>query len=153
MPRHIQGWGKATDLLDLVQVTRRARMTWDEANIFLVENGFRMSRNKWFDTKRYLEQQISARIQYIAYHEYVDMHLQMIDSLKTDLQELERMNLSTTDKKEKAMLMNTKVKVIESLKQLYNSNTIVGGVDKLIQDLDAKAKKMGENQQVAPTAV
>lgn len=137
-------------LIELVQVTRRAKMDWDEADEFLKANGVNISKSKYDATKRYIHDSISNRIQYIATTEFADVHLQLLDGMKEQLSQLEKRKLEALkDGKDflYVRLCETEIKTIHAVKELYNSSTIVGGIDKMISDL----KKKLANQTPAKT--
>lgn len=142
------------NVLDLVQVCRRARMTWDEAEQFLQKNGIKMSRSNYFATKRFLEDSIEQRIQYIATTEYADMHLQLLDMAKDMFTRLQQMSLKATEKDDYKMELKVYEETrqnIELIKQLYNSNTIVGGVKKFVDTKIREAEEAKSRANMKPT--
>ena len=138
-------YGKGTNILDLVQVCRRARMSWEEADEFLQKNDIKISRRKFYQTKAFLRESVSDRIQYIAYTEFADMHLQLLDSARQMFSELERMELKAKKEDDLNAVLKVQdmtIKAIHLVKELYNSSTIVGGFYKLIEE------KLGKDKQI-----
>lgn len=129
-------------LLELVQITRRAKLEWKEADVFLKEHGFEISRTKYEATKKFIHDSISDRIMYIANTEYADVHLQLLDGMKEQVAEIERM-MQKAKEEDKAFLYvrlaEVQIKTMHAVKELYNSSTIVGGIDKMINELKKKA--------------
>jgi len=137
--------------VDLVQITRRAKMTWEQADEFLKSHGVEMGQSKYEATKKYIKDSIADRIQYIASTEYADVHLQLLDGMKQQIADIENRKLKALEDGKDFLyvrLCETQIKTMHAVKEMYNSTTIVGGIDKIMSEMKKKLahEKKSENE-------
>ena len=132
MPR--LGWGKGTEVLNVVQDCMIRRLSTIESLQYLEAKGFKMSEAKFRRIKRYIRESTNDRLDYIAYHEYAASHIEAIDTLRsvnTRLWEITKEKEGTRQELKALELIPQNIKVLE---ELYDSNPIVASLaDQLVK--------------------
>jgi len=132
-----KGWGKGTEILNVVQDCVIRRLTTDESLQFLESKGFKMSESKFRRIKRHLRESTNDRLDYIAYHEYAASYIDAIDTIKSvniRLWEISKENKGTREELKALYQIPQNVKILE---ELYDSNPIVASLsNKLVKETD-----------------
>ena len=132
MPK--RGWGKGTEVLNVVQDCVIRRLSTIESLQYLEAKGFKMSEAKLRRIKRYIRESTTDRLDYIAYYEYAASHIEAIDTVKSinaRLWEIAKEKKGTRQELKALELIPQNVKLLE---EIYDSNPIVASLaDKLVK--------------------
>jgi hypothetical protein len=123
-----KGWGKGTEILNVVQDCVIRRLTADESLEFLESKGFKMSESKFRRIKRHLRESTNDRLDYIAYHEYASSYIDAIDTIKSvnaRLWEISKENKGTREELKALYQIPQNIKILE---ELYDSNPIIASL-------------------------
>ncbi|MGI0056550.1 MAG: hypothetical protein ACREAK_04160, partial [Nitrosarchaeum sp.] len=119
------GWGKSTDVLNAIQDCMIRRLTIDESLQYLESRGHKMSESKLLRIKRHLRESTQDRLNYIAYHEYAQSHLDSIDTIKSVITRLWEIVNENKGEKEEIKALELIPQNIKILEELYDGNPIV----------------------------
>lgn len=122
------GWGKSTDVLNAIQDCMIRRLTTDESLQYLEAKGFKMSESKLRRIKRYLRESTQDRLNYIAYHEYAQSHLDSIDTIKSIITRLWEITQEKKGEKEELKALELIPQNVKILEELYDGNPIVASL-------------------------
>ena len=132
-----KGWGKGTEILNVVQDCVIRRLTTEESLQFLESKGFKMSESKFRRIKRHLRESTNDRLDYIAYHEYASSYIDAIDTIKSvnaRLWEISKENKGTREELKALYQIPQNIKILE---ELYDSNPIIASLsNKLVKGTD-----------------
>ncbi len=132
-----KGWGKGTEILNVVQDCVIRRLTTDESLEFLESRGFKMSESKFRRIKRHLRESTNDRLDYIAYHEYASSYIDAIDTIKSvnaRLWEISKENKGTREELKALYQIPQNIKILE---ELYDSNPIIASLsNKLVRGIE-----------------
>ncbi len=132
-----KGWGKGTEILNVVQDCVIRRLTTEESLQFLESKGFKMSESKFRRIKRHLRESTNDRLDYIAYHEYASSYIDAIDTIKSvnaRLWEISKENKGTREELKALYQIPQNIKILE---ELYDSNPIIASLsNKLVRGTD-----------------
>ena len=123
-----KGWGKGADVLSAVQDCIIRRLTTKEALSRLESMGFSMSESKFRRIKAHIRNSTQDRLNFIAYKEYAQSHIENIDSVRAvnnRLWEIVNEKKGSRDEIRCLELIPQNIKVLE---ELYDSNPIVASI-------------------------
>jgi len=124
----VKGWGKNTEVLNAVQDCIIRRLSTIESLQYLESRGHKMSESKLRRIKRFLRQSTNDRLNYIAYHEYAQSHLDSIDTIKSVISRLWEIVKEKHGKKEELKALELIPQNVKILEELYDGNPIVASL-------------------------
>ena len=129
-----KGWGKGTELLNVVQDCVIRRLSTIESLSYLQAKGFPMSESKLRRIKRHIRESINDRLDYIAYHEYAASHIDAIDTIKSINVRLWEISRERKGSREEIKALEQIPQNIKILEELYDSNPVVASLsNRLVQ--------------------
>ena len=129
-----KGWGKNTEVLNAVQDCIIRRLSAEESLHYLEAKGHKMSESKLRRIKRYLRDSTNDRLNYIAYHEYAQSHLDAIDTIKSIITRLWEITQEKKGEKEELKALELIPQNVKILEELYDGNPVVATLaSKLIE--------------------
>lgn len=127
-----KGWGKGTDILNAVSDCMVRRFSTKEALVRLESLGFTMSEAKFRRIKRHIRESTQDRLDFIAYKEYSQSHIDNIDSVKAVNNRLWEISNERKGSKDEIRCLELIPQNIKILEELYDANPIVAAIsDKL----------------------
>lgn len=123
-----KGWGKSTEVLYTVQDCIIRRLSTSESLQYLEAKGFKMSESKLRRIKRYLRESTQDRLNYIAYHEYAQSHIDAIDTIKSIITRLWEITQEKKGEKEELKALELIPQNVKILEELYDGNPIVASL-------------------------
>ena len=126
MPR--QSWERNTDLLNAVQDCVIRRLSTIESLQFLQSKGFVMSESKLRRIKRFLRESTQDRLNYIAYHEYAQSHIDAIDTIKAINTRLWEITKEKRGEKEELKALELIPQNVKILEELFDGNPVVATI-------------------------
>ena len=121
----VKGWGKNTDVLNAVQDCIIRRLSTVESLQYLEAKGHKMSESKLRRIKRYLRESTNDRLNYIAYHEYAQSHIDAIDTIKSINTRLWEITQEKKGEKEELKALELIPQNVKILEELYDGNPVV----------------------------
>ena len=123
-----RGWGKDTEVLNTVQDCIIRRLTTEESLQYLEAKGHKMSESKLRRIKQYLRESTQDRLNYIAYHEYAQSHIDAIDTIKSIITRLWEITQEKKGEKEEIKALELIPQNVKILEELYDGNPIVASL-------------------------
>lgn len=127
------GYGKSTELLSSVRELLVRNMTDDQRVEELHSRGFKMSKRKFERVKAWIKKTPQQRLDYIAYTEFVQFHIEAIDTMQYANSKCKKLLESDNP----VLVLKAASEVRENLKVLasiYDSNPIVRAIAKKMEE-------------------
>ncbi len=131
LPR--KGWGKGTDVLNAVSDCMVRRLTTKEALSRLKSLDFPMSEAKFRRIKRHIHESTQDRLDFIAYKEYAQSHIEAIDSVKSVINRLWEISNERKGSRDEIRCLELIPQNIKVLEELYDSNPIVSTISEKLR--------------------
>lgn len=132
LPRN--GWGKGTEVFNVVQDCMIRCLSTDESLQFLQVKGFKMSESKFRRIQKYLRESTNDRLDYIVYHEYAASYIDAIDTIRAVNSRLWEISKEKKGSKEELKALELIPNNVKILEELYDSHSIVSSLSEKIKE-------------------